>query len=557
MVTFIPPYCGEAIKSSAEKKMFNILQKLDLKHAYVIHSLGLPKHQTKVYGEIDFVVVCERGVACLEIKGGRVECRDGRWYFKDRYGVERRKPEGPFAQVIGNMFSLKTLLKNKFQKNPNIRNLLVASGVVFPDIMFQSEAEEIIPEMIFDKKSSDITRYLEEVFDYWQGRQHNRPFKLSLSDIQDIVAYLRGNFVFVPALNDRLSEVEERLVRLTFEQFRTMDALSVNERLLIEGNAGTGKTLLAVNFAKSQAEKGNRVLYLAFNKNLTHDVQRQIGGVRNLKVINIHALFGEYVEVDIDTLNANPQKYFSEDLPNAFYEYIDALEQQELEEMQYDLLVMDEGQDILVPEYLYALDHLFLGGFEKGRWAVFYDEKQNIYNPKYKEGFDILNSLEPTRFKLFVNCRNTVQIGNYSSKVSGVELNEFIRENGEEVQKVVYSDKKDFAKKVKEIIRGLEEEKVNLKDVVFLAPKQYEKSMLKEVDLEIKKLNDEFDLDKDVPIYATIQGFKGLDSKIVILFDVDNIKDEKFSQLMYIASTRARTLLYIIGSEEFWKRQEA
>ena len=257
------------------------------------------------------------------------------------------------------------------------------------------------------------------------------------------------------------------------------------------------------------------------------------------------------------TLNANPQKYFSEDLPNAFYEYIDALEQQELEEMQYDLLVMDEGQDILVPEYLYALDHLFLGGFEKGRWAVFYDEKQNIYNPKYKEGFDILNSLEPTRFKLFVNCRNTVQIGNYSSKVSGVELNEFIRENGEEVQKVVYSDKKDFAKKVKEIIRGLEEEKVNLKDVVFLAPKQYEKSMLKEVDLEIKKLNDEFDLDKDVPIYATIQGFKGLDSKIVILFDVDNIKDEKFSQLMYIASTRARTLLYIIGSEEFWKRQEA
>lgn len=537
--------------------MFNILQKLDLKHAYVIHSLGLPKHQTKVYGEIDFVVVCERGVACLEIKGGRVECRDGRWYFKDRYGVERRKPEGPFAQVIGNMFSLKTLLKNKFQKNPNIRNLLVASGVVFPDIMFQSEAEEIIPEMIFDKKSSDITRYLEEVFDYWQGRQHNRPFKLSLSDIQDIVAYLWGNFVFVPALNDRLSEVEERLVRLTFEQFRTMDALSVNERLLIEGNAGTGKTLLAVNFAKSQAEKGNRVLYLAFNKNLTHDVQRQIGGVRNLKVINIHALFGEYVEVDIDTLNANPQKYFSEDLPNAFYEYIDALEQQELEEMQYDLLVMDEGQDILVPEYLYALDHLFLGGFEKGRWTVFYDEKQNIYNPKYKEGFDILNSLEPTRFKLFVNCRNTVQIGNYSSKVSGVELNEFIRENGEEVQKVVYSDKKDFAKKVKEIIRGLEEEKVNLKDVVFLAPKQYEKSMLKEVDLEIKKLNDEFDLDKDVPIYATIQGFKGLDSKIVILFDVDNIKDEKFSQLMYIASTRARTLLYIIGSEEFWKRQEA
>lgn len=556
MVTFIPPYCGEEIKSNAEKKMFNKLKDLKMENTYVLHSLGLPKHQTKVYGEIDFVVVCDRGVACLEIKGGRVECRNGRWYFKDRYGVERRKREGPFAQVIGNMFSLRKILIQKFPKNQHIRNMLAACGVVFPDIKFESVSEEIIPEMIFDKKINDITAYINGVFDYWQGRQHNELSCLSPSDIQDIVSYLRGNFVFIPALNDRLSDVEERLVRLTFEQVRIMDALSANKRLLIEGSAGTGKTMLAVNFSRMQAKKGSKVLYLAFNKNLTHDVQRQTSSEKNLKVINIHALFGEYVEVDTDALNANPQKYFSENLPHAFSEYVASLEEHELEEIQYDLLVMDEGQDILVPEYLYALNHLLLGGFEKGNWAVFYDEKQNIYNPKYQAGFEILDSLEPTKFKLFVNCRNTVQIGDYSSKVSGVELNEFIRENGEEVQKVVYSDKKDFAKEVKRIITRLKEENVSLRDVVFLSSKQYEKSMLKDVDLEVKKINDEFDPDKEMPTYATIQGFKGLDSKIVILFDVDNIRDEKFSQFMYIASTRARTLLYVIGSEEFWKRHE-
>lgn len=106
MVTFIPPYMGEEIKSNAEKKMYDVLQKLDMEDTYVLHSLGLPKHQTKIYGEIDFVVVCKRGIACLEIKGGRVECREGKWFFTDRYGVERQKPEGPFAQVTGNMFSL-------------------------------------------------------------------------------------------------------------------------------------------------------------------------------------------------------------------------------------------------------------------------------------------------------------------------------------------------------------------------------------------------------------------------------------------------------------------
>ena len=403
MVTFIPPYCGEEIKSNAEKKMFNILKNLEMENTYVLHSLGLPKHQTKVYGEIDFVVVCDRGVACLEIKGGRVECRDGRWYFKDRYGVERRKREGPFAQVIGNMFSLRKILIQKFPKNQHIRNMLAACGVVFPDIIFQSVSEEIIPEMVFDKKIKDITAYINGIFDYWRGRQHNELSKLMSSDIQDIVSYLRGNFVFVPALNDRLSSVEERLVRLTFEQVKIMDALSLNDHLLIEGSAGTGKTMLAVNFSRAQVEKGNRVLYLAFNKNLTHNVQRQLGNVENLKVINIHALFGEYVEVDVNTLNADPQKYFSEHLPAAFVNYAISLDKHELEKIQYDLLVMDEGQDILAPNYLRALECLLSGGFEKGHWAVFYDEKQNIYNPKYQEGFKILQSFVSTRFKLFVN----------------------------------------------------------------------------------------------------------------------------------------------------------
>ena len=46
--------------------------------------------------------------------------------------------------------------------------------------------------------------------------------------------------------------------------------------------------------------------------------------------------------------------------------------------LQYDLLVMDEGQDIIKPIYLYCLDALLKGGFEKGKWVIFYDEKQNI-----------------------------------------------------------------------------------------------------------------------------------------------------------------------------------
>ena len=55
-------------------------------------------------------------------------------------------------------------------------------------------------------------------------------------------------------------------------------------------------------------------------------------------------------------------------------------------------------------------------------------------------------------------------------------------------------------------------------------------------------------------IFATIQGFKGLDSKVVVLVDVDEILENNFSKYIYISATRARTLLYIIGTNDFWKK---
>ena len=212
----------------------------------------------------------------------------------------------------------------------------------------------------------------------------------------------------------------------------------MNEHLIVEGGAGTGKTLLAAEYTRRQLEQGKRVLYLTYNKNLAHHVKHSLPESERLKVINIHALFGEYVPVDVTELQKDPQGYFAQTLPEKFYDYISQKmnDETEAEELQYDLLVMDEGQDILKPLYLYSLDCLLKGGLDKGRWVVFYDEKQNIYNPEYQEGMDMLQSYFHTKFKLFVNCRNTVQIGTYSSKASGVAFAEFIRENGEEVGKV-------------------------------------------------------------------------------------------------------------------------
>ncbi len=556
MVNFIPPYLGEDIKSNAEKKIYESLKTLSLKNGYVLHSLGLPRHQSKIYGEIDFVVVCEYGVACLEIKGGRVECREGKWIFTDRNNIEREKSEGPFSQVTGNMFSLREGIRKRYQTNPRLKNILFASGVVFPDINFNSISQEIIPEIIFDKKTESITDYIKNIFKYWGNRQNKASSKLSPIEIKDIVNYLRGEFSFIPSLGDRLESVEQKLIRLTNEQALLMDALSLNERLLIEGNAGSGKTLMAINFAKKKAELGEKVLYLSFNKNLASSVHKDIGDIPNLKIINIHALFGEYVEVDTNKLNKNPQKYFSETLPEEFHNYISSLSILDLEKLQFDQLVLDEGQDILKPSFIFSLDLLLKNGFEKGNWAIFYDEKQNIYNPEYSDGMELLYSMNCTKFKLQVNCRNTVQIGKYSAEASGVELKEFIKDNGEEVEKISFNHNEEFKNNIKDILKTLKKEKIKMNEVVFLSPKRYDKSLLKKAEIEVNELRDDMDPSIDIPIYATIQGFKGLDSKIIILVDTDDILDKNYSKFIYIAATRARTLLYIVGSKDFWGKHK-
>ncbi len=550
---FIPPYCGEEVKSNAERKIFDVLQGLQLNNCYVLHSLGLPKHKHKIYGEIDFVVVCELGVACLEIKGGRIECRDGQWIFIDRMGNEHVKNEGPFAQVSGNMFELKKILFDKFQNKLFAKTLLTAAGVVLPDVTFDRKSEEIINEIVYDKRTSDITQYIKKIFSYWRSQSHTKYQDLTPSQVKEIVTFLRADFSFIPSLADRLNETEERLIRLTNEQAQVMYALSANNHLMIQGNAGTGKTLLALDFAKKKAAEGLKVLYLAYNKNLVNYLNRIVDerDKKNLKIINLHALFGEYVEVDLELIKQDMKKYFTETLPEQFYEFLSSADENVLSDIQFDLIVLDEGQDIIKPEYLYSLDLLLKNGLENGNWAAFYDHKQNIYNADYEEGIEMLESYNSTKFQLFVNCRNTIQIGKYTSRITGVEIREFIKENGEEVSVIRYENDESFGKKIRSILDELKAEKVLMKDIVFIGPKKFSGSILKRVGIEVNEISDDYDPNINLPKYATIQGFKGLDAKIVILVDVEKIRDENFVKYIYIGTTRARAMLYVTGENEF------
>ena len=551
---FIPPYIGKEVRSGAESRMFDLLKELKMKNTYILHSLGLPRHANKVYGEIDFVVVCARGVACLEIKGGNVSRSGGMWVYHSRNGRKTRKSESPFAQVTGNMFALKEELSRRFADDPKLRDIPLACGVIFPDIKFTNQSQEVIPEIIYDAATKSVTNYINLIFDYWIKRRGGAEVILSPEEIGRVKDFLRGDFQFIPVLSERLNNVEEQLVRLTREQWMIVEALSENDRLMIEGDAGTGKSLLAFDFANRKASQGRRVLYLTFNKNLAASLKRKSAGGGSLEITNIHALFGEYVEVDSEMISNDPNRYFSYILPQEFRRYLDSLTQNELVDMQYDIVVMDEGQDLVSPDYLNALEPLLKGGFRNGTWALFYDENQNIYNPEYKEGLERLASCSSTKFKLFMNCRNTVQIGNYCEKASGIKLREYIKENGEEVLEVAYSSDADFKNKFTEILHKLKRGGIDISDVIILSPKRYQNSILSRAGIAVSEAGSP-DNSAGLPEYSTIQSFKGLDSKVVILCGIEDIPEENYSKFIYIAATRARVLLYVLGKENSFRHK--
>ncbi len=51
---------------------------------------------------------------------------------------------------------------------------------------------------------------------------------------------------------------------------------------------------------------------------------------------------------------------------------------------------------------------------------------------------------------------------------------------------------------------------------------------------------------KDDVRFSTISGFKGLESKIVIMIDIDHFSDEETRLLNYVAASRACAMLYVL-----------
>ena len=122
--------------SYAERKAFDLLKaaftdRADW-HLTALHSLNLPNHAYKRFGEIDYVIVGRPGLFVLEVKGGGVVCHDGVWTTTNRNGEQETLRESPFRQAESALHALRKRLETALGAGI-VSQFPIGYGVLFPD----------------------------------------------------------------------------------------------------------------------------------------------------------------------------------------------------------------------------------------------------------------------------------------------------------------------------------------------------------------------------------------------------------------------------------------
>jgi hypothetical protein len=568
MAKMIPPRWDDNTPNS-ERRVFGLLENDPGTVDWIVfHSLNLRRSGNRPYGEADFVALIPGGgVFCIEVKGGRVACTDGVWTTTDASDNTFRLKRSPFKQAEDALHELRSALEERLQRTPDFYKVAFGHVVIFTDVTAPPMDIGVEPWESIDVQGlkTPISAHLVRAVKKQRERLRiisspPEPQPPLLKRIRDC---LRPDFDRVLARSTVLHDCEYRLLKLTEEQYQILDVLGGNARCLFEGAAGTGKTLLALEFARRCAASGERVLLLCFNRLLGDWFAREI--VTPEKGRSVKA--GRFYKCLRDVIVSSPE---AEEFLDAEKQNTDAVLFEEVYPMygqlalgdasqKVDRIVVDEAQDLVRRPVLEVLDCWLQGGLKEGRWAFFGDfHRQAIYGPGSQAGaLEVLEShcRSYARANLTQNCRNTKRIGEETALLSGFASPPYRmgQVDGMPVEYWYYTDAESQRSMLEKVLGQLAaEEGLDEKDVVILSRFRFEQSVASAVassssSFRIQPVGQPR-IKSRIPIFsfATVQAFKGMESRIVVLCDVDEIERDEDRSLLYVAMSRARSLLAVL-----------
>ena len=543
----------------SERTVFDLLRDDPATDGWVvIHSSehgtpqGLPR-------EIDFLIMMPGcGIVCLEVKGGDFDVVNGQWYALG----SRASVQSPVDQGRAAMFALKNDLESAF---PNL-TVPIDCVVAFTDCDWPDEVSRPARTVIDYNEMHNLAIRLKGVG--VRMRSGNRsgsalaPF--TTATVDRLRQYLAPSFTMelVTAVGPQLDSIQDQLIRLTEEQYAALDLTRDNDRCLFKGAAGTGKTLLAIECARREAEAGHKVALVCFNRLLANWLKQRTRGISG---ITAGTFWSDLMTPIIEASSLGSQfNGFDRSVgdPDLFASVYPQYSRRALRETgpPFDILIVDEAQDLCQSPYLEILDLALLNGLERGRWAMFGDfTNQAIFlSDSTDPESELLRYFpHPAIRQLLVNCRNTPPIARHTALIGRGENPDTLSPHihGPTPSYVYWSNGASLSDLLDKEIHRLLAEDVRISEITVLAANRLENSSLDpdqtygSYPLVDYSRGGRLDMDDEGAAhlkFCSVQSFKGLESHVVVLV-LERLDRGFDGPHAYIGMSRARGALTVLA----------
>lgn len=564
MARMIPLHIPASTESTAERKLFDEFERTCPAEWIVLHSLDLAQRGTGPLGEADFVVIAPGfGIMTIEAKTYLGRTPEGEWLTHPTGPPVQRSP---FQQAGAAMYRIRGWIRNH-----NLPDVLATSVVIVPDMEVVSPDQiEWAPRQLIDRPrylSKGLDLLLIETFEAQRAELEHPPAPLTREQADRIVRVLRGEVECYVSPKARIENQLAEVRRYTAEQFRVLDQMGDNPRLLIDGLAGTGKTILAIEQARRSAEEGRRVLFVCFNRLLGEWLQEETAALgENCTTTTIHefmqGIVGDAWRPGLSTT------YWEEQLPERVFDVLTERESRGTA-AEYDELIIDEAQDILVNgSFLTVLDMVLAQGLACGRWRFFGDfGHQDIFGRLEASPRQVLETTigyQPPLVNLRENCRNLPRVAYLAGAVGEVDggYRGYRREDdGFDPRVLFYDGAKTARKALVDALETLLAEGFEPGQIVVLSRRSIGNCIAAQVDSppwsdRLKPLSQ---AGKGYTGYDSIYRFKGREAPAIVITDIDPLetgdrwsKEVDVRSLLYVGVTRALTRVVVVA-HEYWR----